>query len=131
MKSAIIDTKTILIADDNKMFVESLKQLCDFYPDLKCVVFSNGKEVLNNIHSVMPDFVILDVMMPEMNGIEVCKFIKKDAKLKKTFVLMLSALGEAKDKKAGKFAGCDKYMVKPFGPRDVINVIRENIDKSK
>jgi DNA-binding response OmpR family regulator len=66
-----------------------------------------------------PDLVILDLMMPGMSGLEVCRFIRADPELTGTPVILLTARAQAADIEAGKAAGVDEYLTKPFSPREL------------
>jgi DNA-binding response OmpR family regulator len=70
-----------------------------------------------------PDLVLLDVKMPQMSGIEVCKKIKTDEKTKNCIVIMLSAKAQSKEIEAGLEAGADRYLCKPIGFPDILNEI--------
>jgi DNA-binding response OmpR family regulator len=91
-------------------------------------IAKDGAEALRKVREVAPDILILDVMMPEMSGYDVCRTIKSDPDLKKTFVLMLSAKGQADEKERGKEAGADEYFVKPFNPGELVARIRNILD---
>ncbi len=77
----------------------------------------DGEEALEKFHKFNPDLVILDVMMPKMNGIDVCKTIRKYSNVP---VLMLTALTHEEDKIGGFAAGADDYLTKPFSPRELV-----------
>ena len=83
-------------------------------------IAKDGAEALRKVREISPDIVILDVMMPKVSGYEVCRAIKTDPDLKKIFVLMLSAKGQAIEQERGKESGADEYMVKPFSPSEVL-----------
>jgi CheY-like chemotaxis protein len=70
--------------------------------------------------------MLLDVMMPgEMDGLQVCQAIKSDVSLKSIKVVLLTARGQARDREAGQTAGADEYLVKPFSPLQLIDVIEQ------
>lgn len=104
---------TILIADDNPD-IRSL--LSAFFSDFECelVVATNGEEALESVIIEMPDLVLLDVMMPEVNGWEVCKYIKEREALRDTPVLMLTAIGPNLNSMTSPLYGADAYLDKPF-----------------
>jgi two-component system alkaline phosphatase synthesis response regulator PhoP len=119
--------KKILIADDNEHVRESLASILED-EGYAMWIAKDGAEALRKVREVAPDILILDVMMPEMSGYEVCRAIKNDPDLKKTFVLMLSAKGQADEKERGKEAGADEYFVKPFNPGELVARIRNILD---
>lgn len=84
----------------------------------------NGRDALELARSLVPDVMVLDVMLPGgMSGFEVCQAIKADAALKSIFVVLLSARGQKEDIERGMAAGADAYVVKPFSPAHLIEVI--------
>jgi two-component system, OmpR family, alkaline phosphatase synthesis response regulator PhoP len=115
--------KKILIADDNEHIRESLASILE---DEGYAMWTakDGAEALRKVREVAPDILILDITMPEMSGYEVCQTIKRDPDLKKTFVLMLSAKGQATEQERGKEVGADEYFVKPFSPSELVTRIR-------
>ncbi len=123
-------TQKLLIVDD----VGELRTLLRFtlgYGLYRIYEAKNGKEGLALAREHVPDVMLLDVMMPgELNGLQVCEAIKRDPRLKSVFVVMLSARGQQADIDAGKRAGADAYLVKPFRPGELIEVVesRPRID---
>ena len=77
---------------------------------------ATGEEALRIAHEVRPMLVVLDIMLPGIDGLEVCRRLKADATLQKTPIVMISALGEEKDVVAGLELGADDYVAKPFSP---------------
>ena len=90
-----------------------------------------GQEALQLIKSTLPDIVVLDWMLPDFSGIEVCKQIKRDKKLKTIPVLMLTAKSEAEDKIMGFENGVDDYLTKPFNNKELILRIKSLLKRSK
>jgi DNA-binding response OmpR family regulator len=119
--------KKILIADDNEQIRESLASILE---DEGYAMWTakDGAEALRKAREIAPDILILDVMMPEKSGYEVCRTIKSDPDLKKTFVLMLSAKGQETEKERGKEVGADEYFVKPFSPSELVARIKNVLD---
>jgi DNA-binding response OmpR family regulator len=111
--------KKILIADDNENIREALTSILE---DEGYALWTakDGAEALRKVREISPDIIILDVTMPEISGYDVCRTIKNDPDLKKIFVLMLSAKGQATEQEHGKEAGADEYMVKPFSPSEIL-----------
>jgi len=112
--------KQILLADDDPYVLEvlSLYLKAEGYP---VVLAKNGKEALEKVNETDPLLVVLDVMMPEMDGIEVCRKIRAE---KSTPIIMLTAKSEDIDKILGLELGADDYITKPFNPREVIARIK-------
>jgi DNA-binding response OmpR family regulator len=80
----------------------------------------NGEKALQLIQSEKPDLVFLDVMMPKMNGMDVCSLVKKDDSLKDVFVILLTAKGQDFDRQKGQEVGANLYMTKPFDPEAIL-----------
>lgn len=113
----------ILIADDNENIREALA--CILKDEGYALwVAKDGLEALNKVKEISPDILFLDIMMPEMNGYDVCRIIKNDPDLKKTHVIMLTAKGQAAEQERGKEVGADEYILKPFSPLDILSRIR-------
>jgi len=91
---------------------------------------SNGKEAIKRAKEVIPHLIILDVMMPEMDGIETCKELKRFSELKNTIITFLSARGEDFTQIAGLDAGGDDYITKPIKPRVLISRINALLRRS-
>ena len=123
-------TEKLLIVDD----VGELRKLLRLtlgYGIYQIHEAKSGAEALAMAQALVPDVVILDVMMPgEIDGLEVCGAIRRDPKLKSVFVVILSARGQQADIEAGRRAGADAYLVKPFRPGELIEVVesRRRID---
>ncbi len=114
---------TILTVDDNYDIQEILKLTLenDGY-EIKQAF--NGKEAIDQVKSMPPDLIILDFMMPEMNGHEVAKILKGDILYRHIPIIMLTAKGEVDDKVKGIEAGVDDYVVKPFEPIELLARIK-------
>lgn len=115
-------TKKVLIVDDEAHIRLLLEQTLDALADhdVEILTADNGGVALKTIQSERPDLVLLDVMMPVMNGFDVCKAVKGDAALRGTFVMMLTAKGQELDRVTGVEVGADVYLTKPFDPDDVL-----------
>lgn len=109
----------ILIIEDDKHIAKLLNYNLE-KAGFNCRVASTGEEGFDFLSSYPVDLVILDIMLPGMDGFEVCRRIKGDSRLKKISVLMLTAKGEEVDRIVGLELGADDYMVKPFSPRELI-----------
>ena len=103
----------LLIVDDDKDFITAVAARLESRGFIVTKAF-NGKEGLEKVYAEKPDAIILDVMMPEMNGFEVCKKLKTDEKYKDIPVVMLTARSSPEDVKFAKEMGSDAYFVKPF-----------------
>ena len=119
----------ILIADDepNQLELLSFNLLKAGYVVLKA---NDGRMAADMIDEQLPDLVILDWMMPELSGVEVCKIIRNSDRTKDVPIIMLSAKGEEGDKTFGLDIGADDYVTKPFSPRELISRIKALLRRS-
>jgi two-component system, OmpR family, alkaline phosphatase synthesis response regulator PhoP len=85
----------------------------------------NGEQALEIIESENPQLVFLDVMMPKMNGMEVCRRVKKELSLNNVYIVLLTAKGQELDRQKGQEVGADVYMTKPFDPEMILNKAKE------
>ena len=117
----------ILIVDDEahiRMLIEqTLEELED--EGVEFLTAENGEIALDIIQKENPKLVFLDVMMPKMNGMEVCRRIKKELELKDVFIVLLTAKGQELDRQRGQEVGADVYMTKPFDPEIILSKAKE------
>ena len=105
--------KKILIVDDEQDIVESLKFVLET-SDYTCYCAYDGEEGLRLAKEIQPDLIILDVMMPKINGFKISRLLKFDNKYKNIPILMLTARSQEEDKLIGEETGADEYITKPF-----------------
>ena len=120
-------TKKILIVDDEAHIRMLLEQTLEELEDEGVDFFTaeNGVQALEIIESENPQLVYLDVMMPKMNGMEVCRRVKKELGLNQVFIVLLTAKGQELDRLKGQEVGADVYMTKPFDPEVILAKARE------
>jgi DNA-binding response OmpR family regulator len=107
------DKPQILIADDDPELVGILLKRLQTL-DCDIATASNGMDALKMARELKPDVIILDVMMPRMNGWEVCKAIRRDDKIKTTGIIMLTGIGESLNEMTSPLYGADDHLNKPF-----------------
>lgn len=112
----------LLIVDDNLDLRKVLK-ISLGYGKYQLLEAEDGSKALEIIERDLPEIVILDVMMPGINGFDVCRTIKSDPASAGAFVIMLTALGEQEHLEKAKEVGADFYITKPFSPSELIEVI--------
>lgn len=120
-------SKKILIADDETDIVETLQFMLEV-EGFECLTAYNGEDALNLAKREMPDLIILDVMMPKINGYKVCRLLKFDAKYKNIPVLMVTARSQEEDKTIGEETGADEYITKPFEITDVVDRVKKYLE---
>jgi DNA-binding response OmpR family regulator len=120
--------KKIMIADDEPNIVISLEFLLK-REGYEVVVAHNGAEALERVRSERPDMAILDVMMPQRNGFEVCQDLRNDPEFKDLRIMMLTAKGRDTEVSKGLALGADVYMTKPFSTRELLAKVKALIDR--
>ncbi|MBI5181853.1 MAG: response regulator [Nitrospirae bacterium] len=115
----------ILVADDNRNIVELVKMEFEIL-DYDVVTAFDGEDALKKIEKEDPDLVILDVMMPKINGFDICMKLRDNPKYKDIPIVMLTAKSQEKDKFWGRQVGADEYVTKPFEP-EVLEQIVHNL----
>lgn len=114
----------ILAVDDEVLVLESLGRLFKQESNYEFSLARSGAEALESIKTRRPDLLILDILMPEMDGVEVCREIRKDSSLRLLPILFLTAKDKAEDIVHGLDAGGDDYVVKPFALVELMARIR-------
>jgi DNA-binding response OmpR family regulator len=117
---------TVLIVDDEQHIRLLIEQTLEELEDegVELLTAGDGDEALAVIENHRPELVFLDVMMPRRNGFDVCRAIKQDLGMASTYVVLLTAKGQAYDRRQGEDAGADLYMTKPFDPDDLLEKAR-------
>ncbi|WP_319780531.1 response regulator [Maridesulfovibrio sp.] len=117
----------ILVVDDEvhiRMLLEqTLEELEDDY-GVELFTAENGEEGLDCIREERPELVFLDIMMPYMNGYEVCQAVREDSSLSNVNIILLTAKGQEADRKHGLELGAERYMTKPFDPDEILEVAK-------
>ncbi len=131
MHNTMTLNKTILIVDDEAHIRILMEQTLEDLEDdgVELLIASDGAEALEIIQSKKPNLVFLDVMMPKMNGFEVCKAVKGDVNTQETYIIMLTAKGQDFDQQQGRDVGADLYMTKPFDPDEILDKATEILAK--
>ena len=124
--------KKILVVDDEEHILELLKINLEF-SGYDAYIYETGKGALEVIEKIKPDLILLDLMLPEIDGIEICKRIRENSKFNKIKLLILSAKSDEIDKILCLEIGADDYITKPFSLRELLARIkaifrREDLD---
>jgi DNA-binding response OmpR family regulator len=117
-------SKHILVVDDEKYIVNIL----DFSLEsegFRVKSAANGEEALRMAVDDIPGLIILDIMMPKIDGFEVCRALKAKEETKQVPIILLTAKDRDADRKKGEEVGCDDYITKPFSPGRLIDRVRE------
>jgi len=120
----------IMIVDDEPFIRQLMELTLEELEDegVELLIATNGSEALEMIVNERPCLVFLDVMMPQMNGFEVCNKIKNELGLS-TYIVLLTAKGQEFDKEKGMEVGADLYMTKPFNPDEVLAKARQIVER--
>jgi DNA-binding response OmpR family regulator len=95
--------------------------------ELEILEASDGVEGLQIAKQEHPDLIFLDIMIPKIDGFEVCKKLKEDPSYKNTYIIMLTAKGQVVDKEKGLSVGANEYVTKPFNPDFIISKVEEKL----
>lgn len=117
----------ILIVDDQPSIIKMARVLLDKEFDVSEA--NNGEEALKKVETDRPDLIILDVMMPKMDGFETNRRLKANDQFKKIPVIMLTARGSYEDQSDALDAGIEEYVTKPFSPQKLLDTVKEVLAK--
>ncbi|MBV2120300.1 MAG: response regulator [Candidatus Thiodiazotropha sp. (ex Ctena orbiculata)] len=119
----------ILVVDDEPNIVLSLEFLMK-KAGYNVITANNGFDALNSIKQLRPDLVLLDVMMPRMDGYEVCQAVRSDPELSSVRIIMLTARGRDIERDKGMALGADDYVTKPFATQELVEKVNSLLDRS-
>jgi len=125
----VAERKRILVVDD-EIYIVHILEFSLTMEGYDVITAADGEEALRRVEEDEPDLVVLDIMMPRMDGYEVCRRLREDPATRNLPVILLSAKGRPMDRDLGLDAGADDYIVKPFSPRRLLEKIRELMDRS-
>ncbi|MEY2838157.1 MAG: hypothetical protein RJB60_456 [Pseudomonadota bacterium] len=117
-------TRTVLTIEDQADIRRLIRMTLE-YDGLTVLEAGDGEEGINMARQHLPDLILLDVMMPGMDGLSVNRTLAADSRLKHIPVVILSALGRAADVQAGLETGVHAYLVKPFSPWELLDVVHK------
>ena len=119
--------KKILIVDDEPNIVISLEFLME-RGGYQIEIARDGKEALEKINSFQPDLVLLDVMLPYLDGFEICQEIREKSTLNHIKIILLTAKGREVDITKGMALGADAYITKPFATRELVEKVHQMLE---
>ena len=129
MKESQKDHKQLLLIDDDPNLILLVKDYLEFR-GFEVVTAENGREALEILNQQIPDMIICDVMMPEMDGYTLVQKVRDDARTSWVPVLFLSAKGQSQDRVKGLNTGADVYMVKPFEPEELVAQVESSLKQT-
>ncbi len=116
--------KKILVVDDEVQLVEMIKMRLEA-SGYEIISAHDGQNGLDKAKKEKPDLMILDLMLPKIDGYKVCRMLKFDEKYKQIPIILFSARAQEEDKKIGEEVGADAYIIKPFDPQALLGKIKE------
>ncbi|MBT3405783.1 response regulator [Candidatus Woesearchaeota archaeon] len=119
--------KRIVIIEDEANIAKAEEMILSPHYDIS--VAYDGEAGLKLVKEIKPDLIVLDLMLPERGGYDVCFHIRQDDAIKDTKILMVTALAQNIDKDKGTFVGTDDYLVKPFEPDQLLDAVNKLLSK--
>jgi len=116
----------ILVVDDEPFIVETLRFALE-KAGYVCLVAYDGEEALRIAREENPDLIVLDIMLPKLNGFQVCRMLKFDERYRHIPIVMLTARAQERDRLLGKETGADDYLTKPFEFPELLRVIARHL----
>ena len=123
-------SKTVLVVDDEVNIVTSLEYVMTA-AGFDVATAYDGEEALTKIAEIVPDLVILDVMMPKLDGFEVCEKVRENPLWESVIIVMLTAKGRDSEREKGLSLGANDYLTKPFSTHDIVNRVKELLSTSE
>lgn len=117
--------KRVLVIDDEENVLSLITATLGYDQRFEIAVARNGQEALEEANRFIPDLVILDMLMPVMNGTQVCRHLKNNPATAQTKVIMLTALAQEDDRGKATKAGADRYITKPFSPTKLLDAVED------
>jgi len=124
-----MNKKRILLVDDELDLVETVRFSLEL-EGYDVLVSHNGEDALNQARKENPDLILLDLMLPKLDGYKVCRLLKFDERYKHIPILMLTAKTQEKDKLLGKETGADEYITKPFEMDELMGKVKSYLSKT-
>lgn len=123
-----MEKKTIFIVDDESQLVEMIQMRLEAN-GFAVITAYDGQQGLAVARAQLPDLIILDLMLPKMDGYKVCRLLKFDEKYKHIPIILFTARAREQDKQVGDEVGADAYVVKPFEPEVLLSTINQLLGK--
>ena len=117
------EKRRILLVDDEPSIVKMVGKRLEV-EGFEVVIAIDGQEALNKARADQPDLIVLDLMLPKLNGYEVCTMLKQDARYQKIPIILFTAKAQEKDEKLGMECGANAYVRKPFRAQELLEKIR-------
>ena len=124
------EKKRILVVDDEAILVEEITTRLELN-DFEVIKAYNGQVALDKARDEQPDLIILDLMLPKIDGYKVCGLLKADRRYNKTPIIILTAVVQEIDKNLGIEVGADAYIMKPFESKELLSKVKELLEEKE
>ena len=125
------EVEKILLVDDEPSIRESVQAYLSYNENWQVEVASDVKQAWEKIQAEIPDLIVSDIMMPEVDGLEFLSQLRSDSRYQNLPVVLLTAKGMTTDRIEGYTAGCDAYLPKPFDPDELEAIVKNLLAKQK
>jgi CheY-like chemotaxis protein len=116
--------KKILVVDDSKTALMMEREILERRTKHQCITASDGMEAVEKAHQERPDLILMDVVMPRMNGFEACKKMRQQATTREIPIVLVTTRGEESYMEAGFQSGCNDYITKPVNGTELVALIQ-------
>ena len=123
-----MDKKRVLIVDDEPDIVEAIKFNLEL-ENIECIEAYDGEEAFSKAKKENPDLIILDIMLPKMNGYKIARLLRFDESYKSIPIIMLTARTQEKDIELGEETGANEYVTKPFDMNMLMDLVKKYLSK--
>ncbi len=120
---------TILIADDEPTIRQLIRETLSIDPTYSFLECPDGVAAIETVRAAYPDLIILDIMMPKMDGLQVCRLIKSDPVLRTLPVILVTAYATRRNEEIGREAGADAFIPKPFEETEIRDVVSQTLQR--
>ena len=121
--------KKILLVDDSRTTLLMERMMLEKRTSYQCITASNGAEAIEKAQAESPDLVLMDVVMPQMNGFEACKKLREHERTKEIPVILVTTRGEESYMEAGFQSGCNDYVTKPINGPDLLKLLKSYLNE--
>jgi CheY-like chemotaxis protein len=117
-------TKKILVVDDSKTALMMEREILEKRTNYQCVTAADGQEAVEKADLERPDLILMDVVMPRMNGFEACKMMRKQASTREIPIVLVTTRSEESYMEAGFQSGCNDYITKPIDGAELVALVQ-------
>ena len=122
-------SKKILVVDDSKTALMVEREILEKRTTYQCVTASDGQEAVEKAQQERPDLILMDVVMPRMNGFEACKMMRQQPSTREIPIVLVTTRGEESYMEAGFQSGCNDYVTKPINGPDLLKLLHSYLSE--